>query len=38
MKSNGEQSNSSLKDFEILTKIGEGAFSTVYKARRISDK
>lgn len=27
----------SLNDFEILAKIGEGTYSTVYKARRLSD-
>lgn len=28
---------SSLKEFEILGKLGEGAFSVVYKARRKED-
>ena len=28
----------SLKDFDLLGKIGEGAYSEVYKARRISDQ
>ena len=27
----------SLKDFQILAKLGEGAFSTVYKVRRLVD-
>lgn len=27
----------SLKDFEILAKLGDGAYSTVYKVRRIED-
>lgn len=27
----------SLLDFEILTELGNGAYSVVYKARRISD-
>lgn len=27
----------SLQNFEILNKLGEGAFSSVFKARRISD-
>jgi NIMA (never in mitosis gene a)-related kinase 1/4/5 len=27
----------SLKDFEVLSKIGEGAYSKVYKVRRVSD-
>ena len=27
----------SMKDFQILNKLGEGAFSVVYKARRLSD-
>ena len=26
-----------MKDFQILNKIGDGAFSVVYKARRLSD-
>ena len=29
--------NNSLKDFEILKKIGEGAFGKVYKVKRKSD-
>ena len=28
----------SLKDFEILSKIGEGAYSKVYKVKRRSDQ
>jgi NIMA (never in mitosis gene a)-related kinase 1/4/5 len=28
----------SLKDFEILSKIGEGAYSKVYKVKRLSDQ
>ena len=27
----------SLKDFEILSKLGDGAYSSVYKVRRLSD-
>lgn len=27
----------SLKDFEVLNKLGEGAYSTVYKVRRVED-
>jgi NIMA (never in mitosis gene a)-related kinase len=27
----------SMKNFEILSKLGEGAFSVVYKVRRTSD-
>lgn len=27
-----------IRDFEILSKLGEGAYSTVYKVRRLSDK
>ena len=27
----------SLKDFQILAKLGEGAFSTVYKVKRLVD-
>lgn len=27
----------SLKDFQILSKLGEGAYSSVYKVRRLSD-
>jgi len=26
-----------MKDFQILNKLGEGAFSIVYKVKRISD-
>lgn len=26
-----------MKQFQILNKLGEGAFSVVYKAKRISD-
>ncbi len=29
--------SSTMKDFEILNKIGEGAFSVVYRVRRLSD-
>jgi len=28
----------SLKDFSILSKIGEGAYSSIYKVRRIIDE
>jgi NIMA (never in mitosis gene a)-related kinase len=28
----------SLNDFELLQKLGEGSYSTVYKVRRKSDK
>jgi NIMA (never in mitosis gene a)-related kinase 1/4/5 len=31
-------SKSSLKDFEILTKLGQGSFGTVFKVRRKLDK
>jgi NIMA (never in mitosis gene a)-related kinase len=27
----------SLKDFEILAKLGDGAYSTVYRVRRCED-
>lgn len=27
-----------MKQFQILQKLGEGAFSTVYKVKRIADK
>lgn len=27
----------SLKDFEIVNKLGDGAYSTVYKVRRVED-
>jgi len=27
----------SLKDFQIMSKLGEGAYSSVYKVRRIVD-
>jgi NIMA (never in mitosis gene a)-related kinase len=30
-------SKGSMKDFQVLTKIGDGAYSEVYKVRRISD-
>lgn len=26
-----------IKDFQILSKLGEGAYSTVYKVKRLSD-
>lgn len=27
----------SLKDFEIMSKLGDGAYSSVYKVRRLED-
>ena len=27
----------SIKDFEIVAKLGDGSYSTVYKVRRIED-
>ena len=27
----------SLKDFQILSKLGDGAYSTVYKVQRLED-
>jgi len=27
-----------MKDFQVLNKLGEGAFSIVYKVKRLSDK
>jgi len=27
----------SLKDFQMITKLGEGAYSSVYKVRRLND-
>jgi NIMA (never in mitosis gene a)-related kinase len=27
----------SLKDFEVVSKLGDGAYSTVFKVRRIED-
>lgn len=27
----------SMKDFVVITKIGDGAYSTVYKVKRMSD-
>lgn len=32
------QSQTSLKDFEVLNKLGEGSFGLVYKVKRKSDK
>ena len=29
---------STLKDFEIISRLGEGSFASVYKARRYDDK
>jgi len=26
-----------MKDFQIISKLGEGAFGTVYKVRRLAD-
>lgn len=31
------ESEGTIKDFEIISKLGEGSFSMVYKVRRISD-
>ena len=28
---------STLNDFEVIKKLGEGAYSSVYKVKRISD-
>lgn len=30
-------SSPSLKDFSIITKLGDGSFGTVFKVKRISD-
>jgi NIMA (never in mitosis gene a)-related kinase len=27
----------SLKDFQIVTRLGEGAYSSVYKVKRLAD-
>jgi NIMA (never in mitosis gene a)-related kinase len=27
----------SLKEFEVLAKLGEGAYSTVYRVKRVED-
>jgi len=32
-----ESKQSCLRDFEVLNKLGEGAFGQVYKVRRILD-
>jgi serine/threonine protein kinase len=32
-----EARRSSVSDFELLSKIGEGTFGQVYKARRLED-
>lgn len=32
------KTNSSINDFEIIEKIGDGAYSQVYKVRRLEDK
>lgn len=29
---------STLRDFEVLAKLGEGSFSSVFKVRRYDDK
>ena len=29
---------STLKDFDVISKLGEGSFSSVYKVRRLDDK
>jgi NIMA (never in mitosis gene a)-related kinase len=29
---------STLRDFEVLAKLGEGSFSSVFKVRRVDDK
>ncbi len=34
---NVPQSNSSLRDFEILAKLGKGSFGEVYKVKRKVD-
>lgn len=31
-------SSSSLKSFNVLEKLGEGSFASVYKVQRIDDK
>ena len=32
------KTNSSITDFEIIEKIGDGAYSQVYKVKRLEDK
>lgn len=29
---------STLKDFDVIAKLGEGSFSSVYKVRRLDDQ
>lgn len=31
-------SETSLRDFEVVSKLGEGSFSCVYRVQRIDDK
>lgn len=31
------EATASLKDFQIVKKLGDGAYSSVYKVRRLSD-
>ena len=33
-----EREEGSIKDFEVVKKVGEGAFGQVYQVRRLLDK
>ena len=37
MNMNMNIKGSNLRDFEVIKKLGEGSFSSVYKVKRITD-